>query len=103
MTQSRSVVVGRRGIDRKGAAGNPGAVGVSCILNVVGFTNVCILSKLIQLLTLFFKFSNVYSFLIESEWGRGRERDTEAEARLSGSELSAQSPTRGSNSQTARP
>ena len=52
-------------------------------------------------------FSNVYLFLREREsarkWGTGRERegDTEPEE-APGSELSAQSPTWGSNSQAVR-
>ena len=40
----------------------------------------------------------------EHEWGRGRERERETQnlKQVPGSELSAQSPTRGSNSQTVR-
>ena len=63
-------------------------------------------SALHFLLTLII-FFNVYLFLrdreTEQEQGRGREGegDTDSEA-APGSELSAQNPTRGSNSQTAR-
>ena len=38
----------------------------------------------------------------EHEWGRGRERGRQNPKQSPGSELSAQSPTQGSNSQTAR-
>ena len=40
----------------------------------------------------------------EYEWGRGRERERETQnlKEAPGSKLSAQSPTRGLNSQTAR-
>ena len=51
-------------------------------------------------------FFNVYLFLrqreTEHEWGRGRERETQKRKQAPGSEPSAQSPTRGWNSQTAR-
>ena len=52
----------------------------------------------------FFFFFNVYLFLteMEHEQGRGRERDTQNPKQAPGSELSAQSLTRGSNSWTAR-
>ena len=39
---------------------------------------------------------------IDHEWGRVRERETQNLKQVPGSELSAQSPIRGSNSQTAR-
>ena len=49
---------------------------------------------------------NVYLFLrqreTEHEWGRVRERKTQNPKQAPGSELSAQSPTRGSNSRTMR-
>ena len=38
----------------------------------------------------------------EHEQGRGKERETQNPKQAPGSELSAESPTRGSNSQTAR-
>ena len=48
----------------------------------------------------------VYLFLrqreTEHEWGRVRERETKNLKQAPGSELSAQSPTRGSNSRTVR-
>ena len=51
-------------------------------------------------------FSNAYLFLRqrETEHERGRVRETETQnlKQAPGSELSAQSPTRGSNSRTAR-
>ena len=51
-------------------------------------------------------FFNVCLFLRESmrehEWGRGRERETQNPKQPPGSELSAQSPMRGSNSQAVR-
>ena len=51
-------------------------------------------------------FFNVYLFLrqreTEHEWGRVRERETQNLKQAPGYELSAQSPTRGSNSRTAR-
>ena len=51
-------------------------------------------------------FFNVYLFLrqreTEQERGRVRERETQNLKQAPGSELSAQSPTRGSNSRTAR-
>ena len=54
----------------------------------------------------YFIFFNVYLFLrqreTEHEWGRVRERETQNLKRAPGSELSAQSPTRGSNSRTVR-
>ena len=55
----------------------------------------------------FFKFFfNVYLFLRQREtaheWGRVRERETQNLKQAPGSELWAQSPTRGSNSRTAR-
>ena len=55
----------------------------------------------------FWVFFNVYLFLrqreTEREWGRGRERgETQNQKQAPGSELSAQSPTRGSNSRTVR-
>ena len=53
-----------------------------------------------------FFFFNVYLFLrqreTEHERGRVRERETQNPKRAPGSELSAQSLTRGSNSQTVR-
>ena len=52
-----------------------------------------------------FIFFNVHSLREkerEHEQGRGRERKTQNSKQAPGSELSAQSPTRGSNSQTAR-
>ena len=62
---------------------------------------------LFQLKKIFF---NVYLFLrereteteteTEYEWGRGRERETQNPKQILGSELSAESPTWGSNSQT---
>ena len=52
------------------------------------------------------KIFNVYLFLRETEteheWGRGGERETKNLKQAPGSELSAQSLTRGSNSQTVR-
>ena len=50
----------------------------------------------------FFNFFNVYSFLRDREWmGEGqRERETQNMKQAPGSEMSAQSPTWGSNSQT---
>ena len=51
-------------------------------------------------------FFNIYLFLgqreTEHEQGRGRERATQNLKQAPGSELSAQSPTRGSNSRTMR-
>ena len=51
-------------------------------------------------------FFNVYLFLrqreTEHEQGRVRERETQNLKQAPGSELSAQSPTRGLNSRTAR-
>ena len=51
-------------------------------------------------------FFNVYLFLgqreTEHERGRGRERETQNWKQAPGSEPSAQSPTRGSNSRTVR-
>ena len=53
-----------------------------------------------------FLFFNIYLFLrqrgTEHEWGRGRERKTQNLKQAPGSELSAQSPTWGSNSRTKR-
>ena len=53
----------------------------------------------------FFNFFNVYLFLRETDRaqaGEGqRERETQNPKQAPGSELSAQSPTRGSNPQTA--
>ena len=53
-----------------------------------------------------FNFFSVYLFLrerdTEHEQGRSRERQTQNLKQAPGSELSAQSPMRGSNSQTAR-
>ena len=55
---------------------------------------------------LFFVFFNIYLFLRQRQsMGRGgdqRERETQNLKQARGFELSAQSPTRGSNSQTAR-
>ena len=52
----------------------------------------------------FLNFFNVYLFLRETECerGRGRERGTQNPKQAPGSELSAQSPTRGLNSQAMR-
>ena len=51
----------------------------------------------------FFLFFNVYLFLRESVSRGGAERDTHTESKAgSSSELSAQSPTQGSNSQSVR-
>ena len=54
------------------------------------------------ILSSFFNFFNVYLFLrqreTEHEQGRVRERETQTLKQAPGSELSAQSPTRGSNS-----
>ena len=51
-------------------------------------------------------FLNVYLFLRETEteceWVRGRERETQNLKQAPGSGLSAQSPTQGPNSRTAR-
>ena len=52
----------------------------------------------------FLIFFYIYLFLIETghKWGRGRENETQNLKQAPGSELSAQSPMRGSNSQTMR-
>ena len=59
-----------------------------------------------KLTVLFFNFFYVYLFLrqreTEHEQGRVRERETQNLKQAPGSELSAQSPTWGSNSRTAR-
>ena len=51
-------------------------------------------------------FFNIYLFLrqreTEHERGRVRERETQNQKQVPGSELSAQSPTRGSNPRTVR-
>ena len=66
------------------------------------------LKKIRILVTFLFKkiFFNIYLFLrqreTEHEWGRARERETQYLKQAPGSELSAQSPTRGLNSRTAR-
>ena len=58
------------------------------------------------ILSSFFNFFNVYLFLrqreTEHEQGRVRERETQTLKQAPGSELSAQSPTRGSNPRTVR-
>ena len=60
--------------------------------------------QIFPLFPLFFFFKCFYLFLrqreTEHEQGRGRERETQNLKQAPGSELSAQSPTRGSNSQT---
>ena len=52
----------------------------------------------------FKKFFNVYLFLRQSTSGEGaeKERETQNPKQIPGSELSAQSPTQGSNSHTVR-
>ena len=61
-------------------------------------------AQLVKHLTFFF--NNVYLFLRQREtgheWGRGREREVQNPKQAPGSELSAQSPTRGSNPRTVR-
>ena len=60
--------------------------------------------KLAKILTL--KNLKIFLFIFETETeheqGRGRERETQTPKQAPGSELSAQSPTWGSNSQTVR-
>ena len=69
---------------------------------------VCLFYHCIFVISLFFfkNFFNVYLFLrqreTEHEWGRVRERETQNLKQAPGSELPAQSPTRGSNSRTVR-
>ena len=54
----------------------------------------------------FFFYFSFYIYLFfdrdRAQWGRVRERETQNLKQAPGSELSAQSPTQGSNSQTAR-
>ena len=76
---------------------------------------ICILNSALHSYVLFFPFYLFFLFKknffyrlfifereAEHEWGRVRERETQNLKQAPGSELSAQSPTRGSNSRTTR-